>query len=300
MTNDPVDAVVLAFLEYLDGTGPEPSLDHLTLEERALAQELIDSASVGRGIDPYESRPSISSLLAGSDLEHWLAPPETVGLSIDAIRTEVISALGAAALPIEDGAALSEGIRSNAVILFRAMRLRVQFRDDITTAVALSEVDPRVAGGPVFGRFPDTAGLILVIGDEELSSVPIGPLDTDDYIGAPDGHLYPPHIRRPILPLFDTLRSYVDAVAPDLAATSEYQAPDPVDMAATMHSATDAAIEAIVSEGSRARTEAKKSAWCDGVDAAHEFVSGIVAEAWDHPVGIEDLRAKLETAVAAA
>ena len=65
MTNDPVDAVVQAYLDHLEEGAPEPSLDHLTPNERKLAHDLIDSLKAGRGINPYQSRPSLSSLQTG-------------------------------------------------------------------------------------------------------------------------------------------------------------------------------------------------------------------------------------------
>lgn len=61
-----VDQVIQDYLSYLEDGAPEPSFDHLTPEDRALAEDLINSLNAGRGIDPYQSRPSLDALLRGS------------------------------------------------------------------------------------------------------------------------------------------------------------------------------------------------------------------------------------------
>src|SRR3954463_11023525 len=113
MTHDAVDEVIQAYLDYLEKGAPEPSLDHLTPDERQLAENLINSLHAGRGINPYQSRPSVRSLLADSEFAAAAAPPVNVGLTVDAIRPDVVSSLGAASEPIADGAAQNEGIRSD-------------------------------------------------------------------------------------------------------------------------------------------------------------------------------------------
>lgn len=128
MTNDPVEAVIAAFLDHLEHGGSEPSLDHLAEDDRVRAEQLIELMRDGRGIDVYRSRPSLDRLLAGTEFEDWLTPPATDGLSIEAIRDDVVTSLGSLSTPIADGAAQNEGIRSDAVIRFGSLRIRVQFR----------------------------------------------------------------------------------------------------------------------------------------------------------------------------
>ena len=301
MTNDPVDAVITAFLDHLEYGAPEPSLDDLTPEDRARAEELIDIIRSGRGIDAYRSRPSLNALLAGTEFEGWVNPSAAARLTVDAIRTDVVSALGAPAEPIADGAALNEGVRSDVVIVFRGLRIRVQFRGDISTPSELAKVDPRAAAGPIYGRFPDTAGVIMVIPDAELSSVPIGPFDTDDYIGAPDGQLHPPRITRPVLPLFHTLRSYVDEVAPDLAATAEFGALDAIDVPEIIRTAAIGAGGAIVAEGQKSRTEGKKDTWTKfGDNDEVEVLAEITSDIRSHALSPEGMRARIDLAAPAA
>jgi hypothetical protein len=70
--DNPVDEVIAAFLDHLENGGPEPSLDHLTQDERTEASELIDLIKDARGVDFYRSRPSLDAVLAGTEFEHQL------------------------------------------------------------------------------------------------------------------------------------------------------------------------------------------------------------------------------------
>lgn len=76
----PVDAVVAAYLDFLEGHGHPPVLDNLTADDRRQAEALIDAMRAGRGIDPHASTPSIEELLAGTELESalaWLSAEQT-------------------------------------------------------------------------------------------------------------------------------------------------------------------------------------------------------------------------------
>jgi hypothetical protein len=262
MTIDPVEAVIAAYLEHLEHGGPEPSLEQLTEEDRRRAEDLIALMLEGRGIDVYRSRPSLDMLLAGTEFEDWLSPPATEGLSIDSIRADVVGSLGSASEPIVDGAAQHEGIRSDAIVRFQTLRLRLQFRDDIATGAGLARVDPRAAAGPIFGRFADTPAVVLVIGDDGFSSVTIDPYDTEEFIGTPDGQTYPPRITRPVLPLQDTLRRLVDELTPDLTIDDIDNGNHVrVDLADIIKTECVKARAAVVTEGKKARTGAKKETW---------------------------------------
>jgi hypothetical protein len=297
MTDNPVDAVIAAFLDYLENGGPEPSLDHLTEDERVEATELIDLIKDARGVDFYRSRPSLDAALAGTEFENQLDAAVTVGLSIDTIRPDVVSSLGSASEPIGDGAAQDEGIRSDAVVRFGSLRIRIQFRDDVTTPLGLSKVDPRAAAGPVFGRLPDTAAVVLVIGDQELSSVAVGPFDIDDFIGAPDGQVHQPRITRPVLSLYDTLRRLVDELAPDLTGDDAIDDRETVQLDNIIRNECASARAAVVAEGNKARTEAKKETWADFDDAA--LLTSLVKDAASGELSEADLDARLTPAEAA-
>lgn len=298
MPNDPVEAVILAYLEHLEDGGPKPSLDQLGEDDRRRAEQMIELMLEGRGIDVYRSRPSLDALLAGTEFEDLLTPPESAGLGIDAIRADVVESLGSASEPIADGAAEREGIRCDAIVRFQSLRLRLQFRDDIATAAGLARVDPRAAAGPIFGRFPETPAVVLVIGDTGFSSVPIDPYDTEDIIGAPDGEIYPPRITRPVLPLYDTLRMLVDELIPDLAVDDLTDGRVPVDRDAIIRAECEKAAAAVVAEGAKARTDAKKETW--SAFDEYELLASICAAATTEELTEDELDARIAAAATAA
>jgi hypothetical protein len=67
--SDPVEAVITAYLDHLEHGVPEPSLQHLSDDDRQRAVELIDLMREGRGIDVYRPRPSLDALLAGTEFD---------------------------------------------------------------------------------------------------------------------------------------------------------------------------------------------------------------------------------------
>lgn len=297
MTHDPVDEKIQAYLDFLEKGAPEPSLDDLTPDQREIAAHLINSLHAGHGIDPYQSRPTFRTLIAGTPFEAAVAPPVNVGLTVDAIRTDVVSSLGSASEPIADAAAHSEGIRSDAVVRFGTLRIRIQFRDDVVAPGDLARVDPRTAAGPVFGRFPETPAIVLVIGDEELSSVAIDPFDTEEFIGTPDGRTYPPRITRPVLPLFDTLRRLIDEFAPDLSVDDFDSDHTHIGLDGIIDAECTAASAAVVNEGKKARTDAKKEIW-SGFDE-NSLLTGLLEAAAAGDLTQADLDKRITSAVAA-
>lgn len=301
MMNDPVDAVITAYLDFLDGAGSEPTLDHLSPDERTLAEELIASLSAGRGIDPFQSRPSLDALLAGTDFEGWLSAPATSSLlTVDHIRSNVVSSLGSKVILTADGAAAIEGLLSHAVLTLGTARLRIQFRADLSERSELGDLDPAAAAGPIFRRFPDTMGVIVVMDDAERSSVPIGPFDVDDCIGAPDGILRRPRVHRPVLPLYDTLRAYMDEVAPDLTVTSATLVPDQLELADYARAAAAAAIRDIAAEGRKARTPAKTDTWSAMNGVEIDALTALTLSVASGELDSDQLEPELERLVSAA
>lgn len=266
-SDDRVDAVIEAFLDHLDGSGELPSLDDLDPQERARAEELIASLKAGRGIDPYASRPSLEQLLAGTPLEPALeqaqpTAPSSINL-LDEVREQLTLYTPFHVDVWHDTAASGIGVRSDLVALIGAQRLRIQVRDDIVGASELARLDPAAAAGPVYGAFPDTAGVIVVYADEELSSVAIDPFDTEFCIETPGGTNERPTVHRPVLPLADTVRAYLDELAPVLVATIDagVSFAGEVDATAIAGEAARRAVESVVEDGRRAKIDAKQVSW---------------------------------------
>jgi hypothetical protein len=250
----------------------------------------------GRGIDVYRSRPSVNTLLAGTEFEGWLDPPQTEGLSLDGIRDDVTAAFDTT--PVVDGAAEYEGINSNAVARCSAHRIRFQFRDDLTSVVDLGNIDPQVAVGPVFGRFPETAIVVVIIGDSARSSVAIDLYDTEPYIGSPDGEVHPPRLSRPILPLRDTLRLLVGEFTTTTVSDDVIPQGQHVEIDDIVDEESHAACATIAAEGRRARTDAKKEALTD-FDAT-PWLNDLALSASSGDLTDDDFEAQLTVQAAAA
>lgn len=301
MTSDPVDAVIAAYIDFLDGGAEEPVLDHLAPDERALVEELIASLGAGRGMDPFRPRPTLGALLSGTEFEGWLSSPATSDLlSIESIRTDVVQVLGSGIILSADGAAEVEGLLSHGVLTVGTTRLRIQLRADLRESTELADLDPAVTAGAIFGRFPDTVGVIVVLGDAARSSVAIGPFDVDECIGAPDGILRPPRVHRPVLPLCDVLRTYLSEVAPDLSATSPTVAPEQLDLTDYARAAATSAIGDIAAEGSKARTPAKTSTWSAMNGAEIDALTSLTVSVASGELTLDDLESELERLVSTA
>lgn len=297
MTNDPIDKVIEAYLDHLEKGAPEPSLEDLSPGERELVQDIINSLEAGQGINPFLSRPSYSALVANTEFDVVDRPDANAGLTIDTIRAEVIASLGSASSPVVDGTAQNEGIRSDALVQFQALHIRLQYLDEVTTPADLALVDPQVAAGAVFGRFPDTAALVLVINDGHLSSVAIDAFDTEPFIGTPDGVTYPPRLTRPVLSLHDTLRRLVDELAPDLSVGEDLDDHEPLELLEVIKAQCAIACAAIRAEGAKARIEAKKDSWTDfGLEA---FLESLTQDAAADGISDEDIGARVEGVLAA-
>ncbi|HSK90112.1 MAG TPA: hypothetical protein VK875_02250 [Euzebyales bacterium] len=278
-SDDRVDAVVEAFIDHLEGLGEAPALDDLDVEERARAEALIGSLEAGRGIDPYASRPSLEQLLAGTPLEtaleaHDVDPRDDL---LHRIRDRLTMYAPFHVDIWPDNAAAAIGIGSDFVALVSAQRLRIQIRSDVEPS-RLASLDPAAVAGPLYGAFPDTAGVIVVHPGDELSSIAVDPFDTEPYIETPAGTVARPVMHRPIMPLEDTVRAYLDEIAPALDTTVDLAAmrADDVDPAAVARDAARRAVEHIVQDGRRAKIDAKRATWSDigepEIDAIGELV----------------------------
>lgn len=297
MTDDQIDAVIDAYIDHLEMGSPAPSLEDLSPGDRQLVEDIIRSIETGKGINPFLSRPSFSALVANTDLVVAATPSANLGLTIDTVRAEVVSALGSASTPVVDGTAQNEGIASDALVQFQALHIRLQYRDDIMSAEELGRVDPQIAAGAVFGRFPETAALVLVIGDTDLSSVAIDPFDTEPFIGTPDGQTYPPRLTRPVLSLHDTLRRLVDELAPNLSVVEDADGQEPPELLEVIRRECVAACGAVRVDGTKSRTAAKKETWSDFDQL--QFLTKLVTDAASNPMTETEMNERLKEVLAA-
>jgi hypothetical protein len=295
-SDDRVDAVVEAFLQHLEGLSEAPALDDLDADERARAEALIGSLEAGRGIDPYASRPSLEQLLAGTPLETALDASrfsaerqraagrgsEGDGQHMLGKVREHLTLYAPFHVDIwPDDAAAAIGIDSDFVALVSAQRLRIQVLADVDGPSALASLDPAAVAGPLFGAFPDTAGVIVVYPDDELSSVAIDPFDTEHVIETPAGTVAPPVTHRPVMPLVDTVRAYLDEIAPALDTTAglDVLPAAEVDSARIARDAAIRAVERVILDGRRAKIDAKQVTWSDLGQPQIDAISDLVLDA---------------------
>jgi hypothetical protein len=311
MTNnerDAVDVVVQEFLEFLDGARPEPTLDHLTAADRRRATDLIESLKAGRGIDPYASRPSLERLLADTPFQDQLgghAHAATVahGEVLEKMRNQLAVLGGDRFEVVHDVAGSSpSAVRSDFLILSGPIRLRVQVRHDVHEAADLAELDPSEAAGPVYGRFPDTAGVLLVFPDEDLSSVAVDPFDPEYCIETPSGTSAPPRTHRRVMPLADTLRSYLDEIMPalDLSAPSDSAQLAHLDVSLVASNIAASVLSDVADEGKRARIDAKRETWTTLGAVQSNAVSRVIIDALDGRLDEAALQVAIDAAATEA
>jgi hypothetical protein len=201
---DPVDAVVLAFLDHLEGVGPRPALDHLPGPDRARAAAQLDGLTIARGLDPYRSRPTVEALLADTPLAPLLPALRPAVAEVDP-RTlcTVLSEVDSRARVEIDGAD----------VVFGYLDLRARF---LLVAAATPVVDEEVRAA-VRRRFdadPDTSRVgVVAAGSAELLTQLLAADEIGDTITTPRGE---PHVRwEPVLPLALAARRMLEQSAPE-------------------------------------------------------------------------------------
>jgi hypothetical protein len=213
--DDPVDAVILAFLDHLEGGAPRPALDHLTDSDRRRAETFLDSLIAGRGLDPYASRPSVEALLADTPLAGLLAgpskpppfcsvnPPGAGGADATTVQRVLAGVDGRARVEVEpDG-----------TVVYSYLDLRARFLlVPATNPVITRNVRAVVEG--FFGADPDTSrvGVVAARSDELVTQL-LSADEVGQTITTPRGE---PHTRwDPPLPLALVARRMLEQSAPE-------------------------------------------------------------------------------------
>jgi hypothetical protein len=210
MSDDAVDAVVLAFLDYLEGVAPRPTLEHLTDADRPRAEALLAGLVAGRGIDPNASRPSVESLLVGTPLA-GLFPEVTDaggeqagGVDLTTVQ-RVLGDVDSRALVAIDSA--------SATVVYSYLDLRARFLLVATATPVITE-EVRAAVGTLFDTDPDTSRVgVVAAGSDELLTQVLSADDVGPTITTPRGE---PHLRwDPRLPLALAARRILEQCAPE-------------------------------------------------------------------------------------
>jgi hypothetical protein len=203
--HDPVDAVVLAFLDYREGRGPRPLLADLSAADRRRAEELMSGLATARGIDPRATRPSVEALLADTPLAGLLTDvPAALTPELAAVVRVLEGVDPRAFVDVEAG-----------TVTYSYLDLRARFLlIPARTAAVTNAVRAQVAA--VFAADPDTSRVGVVAGrGEDLMTQMLAPDDLGA-ITTPRGE---PHTRwEAPLPLALAARRMLEQSAPEWPA----------------------------------------------------------------------------------
>ena len=205
------DEMVDAYLRHLLQGGEAPDLAGVDARERTDLERTFTLLDAIAGIDPELVPPYEDDAVARA---LGLSPPAPASDVADTRRriTREIERLrrGALVLPDEEAAELPDA-RSDLLVRVGGARIRVAIVGPGELAhpeELLREADR------LFYRFPETAAVALVAGDEDLSTQVVEPQDCRPAVETPTGLRVGPHPRRPRLALGAALTSYLDTIEP--------------------------------------------------------------------------------------
>jgi hypothetical protein len=287
--DDPVDAVMLAFLDYLEGTmSARPTLDHLTEDDRRRAEELMASLEAGRGIDPHASRPSVEALLAGTGLAGLLplSPASAARAADPANVRDVLAGVDARAWA---------DIGSGGTVVYGYLDLRARFvLVNTDTPVAYDEA--RALAERLFDGDADTTRVgIVAARSYELVTQVLTAADVGCTVTAPRGE---PHTQwTPPLPLAMAARQMLEQCAPEWEpADFDRALSEPLDVAAI---AAEIAGRIIGREAARPYRGDKARAYRALTGNEAVFAALVVAVA-EHGTGAVDLEGEITRMTRAA
>src|SRR2546422_4628517 len=207
------DEMVDAYLRHLLQGGEAPDLSGMDARQRTALERTFTLLDAIAGIDPDLVPPlehdAVARALGFSPGEAAsIAPPRDarrrVAREIERLRR------GALVLPDEEAAELPDA-RSDLLVRVGGARIRVAIVGPGELAhpeELLREADR------LFYRFPETAAVALVAGDDDLSTQVVEPQDCRPAVEVPTGVRVGPRPRRPRLALGAALASYLDTIEP--------------------------------------------------------------------------------------
>ncbi|HYP23713.1 MAG TPA: hypothetical protein VEV43_09080 [Actinomycetota bacterium] len=202
--SDRVQDALAAYLDHLEMGGAEPDFSHLTEEERAELQELVDALELTEGIAfGSGGEQSPAPVAATPEGERFLEAlrdllPPRVRLEADDNR--LVARIGDVAI-VDRFVLGTFGGRVRAWVV------------DAGSAGAVEDDGEAFADlGRAFRMFPDTSAIALV--GRDLSCLVVEPEDTAPQIRVPAGSLVARRYKRAVGPVTDALPAYLDELIP--------------------------------------------------------------------------------------
>jgi hypothetical protein len=205
------DEMVDAYLRHLLQGEAAPDLGGMEARERTALERTFTLLDAIAGIDPDLVPPYEDDAVARA---LGLSPPAPASDLADTRHriTREIERLerGALVLPDEEAAELPDA-RSDLLVRIGGARIRVAIvgPGELTHPQGLLREADRL-----FYRFPETAAVALVAGDEDLSTQVVEPQDCRPAFETPSGLRVGPRPRLPRLALGAALTSYLDTIEP--------------------------------------------------------------------------------------
>ncbi|WP_319446140.1 MULTISPECIES: hypothetical protein [unclassified Mycobacterium] len=285
----PVEAAVVAYLDFLDGVGPRPAFDELADDDRADAVAVVNTVLAGQGNDVSRSTPSFEELLVGTEFEAAL---RTARASAAAVHHDSGPDTTGARSGLDRQRARMERIATALRDVDRRVIIRTEPNDVVGSVVTASYLDLRATFFPIDAEEPvittdvradvqtlfadaDLAYVgVVTDGSAELLTQLLTPGDLEAaVVVAPSDNLTVPWL--PVLTAPQALRRMLEAAAPTWEPYRlDIELHEPFDLAALAAQIARSVLEA---ETSRAYRGDKKDAY-RALSGSVETFAGLVQE----------------------
>jgi len=292
LRQDPVEAALAAYLDFLDGRAARPKLDDLSDEDRREAVRLINTMLAARGTDVGSSTPPFEELLVGTEFESALRASQALASPpVAPIAATNAATMARARFGADRRRARIERLAVALGNVDDRVAIRTESHEIVGTAVGVSYLGLRAIFFPVDAEEPvitddlradvgmlfTDAGLdyVGVVADHstELPTQLLIPSDLATVVVAPSNELTVPWL--PVLTLPDALRRMLETAAPTWEPYRlNVNLQEPLDMAALAARISRVVVEA---ETARAYRGDKKAAY-QALTASSEAFARLVLE----------------------